>query len=146
MSDYKHCDIVSNVFVSEMGKIHHFSEIEKKSWILQRKLFAYNLNSDVIIFVLPVIDLYYRILISSQNSSLGFSTSSTPVNVNFGMTLGWPKMTLGWSKMTLGWVCVIRWLHQMAVWAILVATLAKKSNFLSRHWNCTPRGGISQKS
>ena len=48
-----------------------------------------------------------------------------------------------WIWVTLGWVCVSL---QMAIWAILVATLAKKSNFLSRHWNCTPRGGISQKS
>ena len=38
--------------------------------------FAYNSISDAI-FVFPGVDLYNRILISSRNSDLGFSTSST---------------------------------------------------------------------
>ena len=55
-----------------------FPELIDRSGILLIKMFhlASNSNSDAI-FVFPGVDLYNRILISSQNSDLEFSTSST---------------------------------------------------------------------
>ena len=55
-----------------------FQELINRSRILLIKMFhlVSNSNSDVI-FVFPEVDLHNRILISSQNSDLGFSTSST---------------------------------------------------------------------
>ena len=62
-------------FINELS---WFLEAEKNHGILLIKRFclATNSNSDAI-FVFPEVDLYNRILISSQNSDLEFSTSST---------------------------------------------------------------------
>ena len=59
-------------------KFIYFLESIDRSGILLIKMFylASNSNSNVS-FVFPGVDLYNRILISSRNSDLGFSTSST---------------------------------------------------------------------
>ena len=59
-------------------KLNDFQESIDRSGILIIKMFhlASNSISDAI-FVFPGVDMYNRILISRQNSNLGFSTSST---------------------------------------------------------------------
>ena len=68
-------NIKQNIFIS---KNYEILELRKKSKILLIKMFYFMLdfNSDAI-FVFPMVDLHNRILISSQNSDLEKSASST---------------------------------------------------------------------
>ena len=63
------------VFISKIPQFFSGSRNQLISLIIFFCL-ATNSNSDAI-FVFPEVDLYNRILISSQNSDLEFSTSST---------------------------------------------------------------------
>ena len=68
-------NIKQNIFIS---KNYEILELRKKSKILLIKMFylTFDFNSDGI-FVFPRVDLHNKILISSQNSDLEKSASST---------------------------------------------------------------------
>ena len=90
--------------------------------LIKMSHFVSNSNSDAI-FVFPGVDLYNRILISSQNSDLGFSTSST-MRPKLQRPWGRPRMDLGgWN---LAWDLRVG-PYSKYVWGKAVRAFSKNS-------------------
>ena len=104
--------------------------------LIKMSHFVSNSNSDAI-FVFPGVDLYNRILISSQNSDLGFSTSST-MRPKLQRPWGRPRMDLGgWN---LAWDLRVG-PYSKYVWGKAVQAFSKNSARPSRSPSKRPHLG-----
>ena len=106
-----------------MNFIDFLESIDRSGILLIKKFCLASYQSKVVIFVFPGVDLYNRILISSQNSDLGFSTSST-MRPKLQRPWGRPRMDLGgWN---LAWDLRVG-PYSKYVWGKAVQAFSKNS-------------------